>query len=214
MTGAGETGLGVEFNVCSSATAVMVARSPTFMVRRLGETATEYVTLVGGCVLLVTEEPQLANNPASPMRPRVYNRFMQRTYRIVIQAGPPPALTEVGFCALIEPVFWFIWYWKILPVLPCVPASIMYRALFALETVTNEGVVQATGFTVYPQSNGEAVETGTPLMVVLEPRTSVSSPCAPEVEAIWKTETLWVPALATKRKRLSCEVAPATGLVG
>jgi hypothetical protein len=41
-----------------------------------GDTASEYTSLVGGCVLLLTEEPQLAINPASPMIIRVNNRFI------------------------------------------------------------------------------------------------------------------------------------------
>ena len=108
---------------------------------------------MAGCVLLLTELPQLASNPASPMRMRVSNRFMYRTYRIVIQVGLLVAVsapTEAGFSALSWPVFWLIANWKILPA----GVSSRYSALFALETAINDGVVQPV-----PQSNGEAVET-------------------------------------------------------
>ena len=129
-------------------------------------------------MLLLTELPQLASNPASPIRMRVDNRFMYRTYRIVIQLGllvADSGLTKAGFKALSWPVFWLIAYWKILLGIGGVavgwPESIRYIALFSLATATNDGVEQPL-----PQSNGEAEEIGMPLTVVVEPKTSVGSP--------------------------------------
>lgn len=92
-------------------------------------------------MLLLTELPQLASNPANPIRMRVNNRFMYRTYRIVIHVGllvAVSALTKGGLIALIWPVFWLIANWKTLPE----GVSSKYTALFAAATAVNEGVVQ------------------------------------------------------------------------
>src|SRR5208282_154618 len=111
------------------------------------------MSLVPACVLLWTELPQLAINMARPIRMKVNNRFMYRTYRIVIQVGSLvelSPLTKGGFNALREPVFWSTPSWKIL----LAGESSTYNALLPVATLTNDGVVQPS-----PQSKGDALET-------------------------------------------------------
>ena len=144
-----------------------------------------------GWVLLLTELPQLANNPASPIRMRVDNRFMYRTYRIVIQLGLLVADSAAHKGRIQRSDLAGVLVDCELEDLARRFVSSQVQRIVRVATATNDGVVQSV-----PQSNGEAVETGMPLTVVVEPRTSIGSPAdpvVPELGMILKTETLCEP---------------------